>query len=204
MAETLAAWMALDNRMEKASVPASGWTPAAILFCQWKEGDDAVFDQLVEALHPISYRVAFRLLGNREDADDAVQDMFLRFYRGGKSIRNPAGLEAWIYRSTVNAVRSRQARSAYRVESVDAEVALTTASKEAGAEKTLLLRDAVQRALQTLSPKEREVLVLRDIEGLETSEVAAAMRVFEVTVRTHLCRARLRLRQELIAQGIHP
>lgn len=202
MAEALVTWMAVDESREEAARTVQ--TAPSVLLQAWRQGDAAAFESLVTVLHPLAFRVALRLLGNREDAEDAVQETFWRLYRAGSGIRNPDGLQAWIYRATVNAVRSRQARAVRRSEPSDTGDAGSAASQAADAEKVLLLRDAVQRALQCLSPKEREVLVLRDIEGLETSEVAAAMGVFEVTVRTHLSRGRLKLRQELIARGIHP
>lgn len=114
MAEILAAWMALDDRQAAppASVPER--TPAAILLRRWQQGNPSAFDDLVAALHPMIFRVAFRLLGSRADAEDAVQETLLRLYRAGRGIRNPASLESWVYRSTVNAVRGRQARAAHR------------------------------------------------------------------------------------------
>lgn len=151
MAEILAAWMALDDR--RAAPPASvpERTPAAILLRRWQQGNPSAFDDLVAALHPMIFRVAFRLLGSRADAEDAVQETLLRLYRAGRGIRNPASLESWVYRSTVNAVRGRQARAAHHNEALSGEGALAMASEEAGAERSLLLRDALRGALRTLA-----------------------------------------------------
>lgn len=202
MADAAAIWMALEEQPSARSAVC----PDALLsaFAAWKQGDAEAFEAVVEHLHPTAHRVALRLLGNRQDAEDAVQETFWRLYRAGAAIRNPEGLPGWLYRTTVNVARNKHKQHA-RGDAVALEqVEWQTADGRVDAASTLLLREELHRALEQLGTKEREALVLRDIEGLEIAEVAAAMGVFAVTVRTHLSRARLKMQQILKARGIHP
>jgi len=178
--------------------------PLVELLRAWQQGDPDAFDALMLRMHGKVFRVAYRLLGNRSEAEEAAQDVFWRLYRAGRKIREPEALHGWVYRTTVNAARSRGRRLEAQSETASMELAAWSADGEVGTEDRLVLREAVQQALGCLSPKEREVVVLRDIEGLEIADVASAMRVFAVTVRTHLSRARLKLRRELEQRGIHP
>lgn len=202
MADAAAIWMALEEQPPARSAVC----PATLLsaFTAWKQGDAGAFEIVVEQLHPTAHRVALRLLGNRQDAEDAVQETFWRLYRAGGAIRNPESLSGWLYRTTVNVARNKHKQRS-RTDAVALEqVEWQTSDGRADAASTLLLREELHRALEQLGAKEREALVLRDIEGLEIAEVAAAMGVFAVTVRTHLSRGRLKMQQILRARGIRP
>lgn len=181
----------------------TGHAEAAVLFAAWRSGDPSAFDELVDLFHPMVSRVAGRLLAQRADAEDAVQETFWRFYRSGGSLRNPDLLQAWLYRAVVNVSRSIGARARRRAEvGLEHGLAAESPSLESGA--LLALREAIEAALRELTPKEREAVVLRDVENLEIREVAKAMNVFEVTVRTHLSRGRLKLRESLAGKGVKP
>lgn len=133
-------------------------------------------------------RTAYRLLGRMEDAQDACQEVFLRLLRNLDTLDgDPA---AWLYRVTVNVCHDQHRRKLVAVELPD------RADPGPGADRLLELdeRKALLMAgLATLAERERAAVVLRDVEGLTTREVAAILGVEEVTVRSQICGARMKL-----------
>ena len=146
------------------------------------------FERLMAAHQRRVFRTAYRLLGRCEDAQDATQEVFLRLLKNLDSVgEDPSG---WLYRVTVNVCNDFYRRTPpleiseeIRAGGVSAEEALTMD------ERKRLLMDG----LQTLPERERAAVVLRDIEGLSTAEVARIMGVEEVTVRSQICVARVKL-----------
>ena len=136
--------------------------------------------------------VAYRMLARMEDAQDASQEVFLRLHKHRKRIhqeRDPAG---WLYRVTMNVcfdLRKRR-RELPLPENFDVAGPDPVRRLEKEAERTLL-----HEALQLLPEKQRAAIVLRDIEGLSTREVAGILGTEEVTVRSQISTARLRLRE---------
>ena len=169
---------------------------------QWlaaaKAGDLAAFERILVRYEPMVLRTSYRLLGNREDAQDAAQEVFLKLYRYLKRIDETRDLTPWLYRVTVNECRDLRRR---RRES-PLEDAPEPASFEDTAERLIQeeRRSAVERSLRALSPKERVAVVLRDIEGLPAREVAKALGTSEATVRSHVSAARVKIRR--FAEGL--
>jgi RNA polymerase sigma-70 factor (ECF subfamily) len=165
----------------------------ALIFEMARVSDDA-FDQVVRHREAQILRIAYRVLGNWADAEDVAQDVFLRLHRHGLDFANEAALGAWLYRVTVNLCvdRSRRARP------TDQLPELSTGRPSA---ETELLRDERKRrlmlALSTLPAKERAAVVLREIEGLSTTEVAEVLGSSEGTVRGQVSKAMARLRELL-------
>ena len=147
------------------------------------------FEELVAAHQGLVLRTAYRLLGRMEDAQDAAQDVFLRLFRNLRKIEgNP---RSWLYRVTVNVCRD-QHRRRRRVHELDANLA----DPAPGPEGTLALdqrKRLLMQGLQILAERERAAVVLRDIEGLSTAETAAILGVEEVTVRSQISAARVKL-----------
>ena len=150
---------------------------------------DPTFDELVALHQQKVLRTAYRLLGRVEDAQDASQEVFLRLLKNLHKIQgDPQG---WLYRVTVNICNDHHRRRPAVMEpppdladgAPDPERVLTDG------ERKRLLMDG----LQTLPERERSAVVLRDIEGLSTREVAAILSVEEVTVRSHISSARVKL-----------
>ncbi len=150
------------------------------------------FEQLVLEHQQMVQRVAYRLLGRLEDAQDAAQEVFLRLFRNRARIG--ADPKAWLYRVTVNVCNDhhRRKRAVPRSIEMDMEVPDPVPNPERlvsiEQRRRLLLA-----GLGTLPERERTAIVLRDIEGLSTAEVAAILGVEEVTVRSHAASARLKL-----------
>ncbi len=160
-----------------------------------KTGNVAAFEALLRLYEVRVARTALRLLGNRQDAQDAAQEVFLRLHRQISRIESAGNLSGWLYRVTVNASYDilRKRRSSVSIE--DARLAVeSSAEAEAGRDQQ---RRLVAEALQTLPEKERAALALRDIEGLSTQEVAGILGSSEATVRSQVSTARLKIRKFL-------
>jgi RNA polymerase sigma-70 factor (ECF subfamily) len=140
--------------------------------------------------------LALRLTGNLDDAQDAAQEVFLRLHRNLRRLQADA-IAPWLHRVTVNvctdAMRRRNSRAAV---SIDRDHRSPEPGPEADAERGRK-RDLLAAALGRLGEKERAALVLRDLEGLSTAEVAAALGSSEATVRVQISKARLKLREWL-------
>jgi RNA polymerase sigma-70 factor (ECF subfamily) len=154
----------------------------------------ADFDQLMRRYERLVLVTALRLLGRMEDAQDVAQEVFLKLYRHRQRLETPAATSAWLYRVTVNACHDLRRRAVRRVPVDDAvEVASTDADpheRSAASER----RRALELSLRSLPEKERAALVLRDLEGLSTSEVARVLGSTEATVRSQVSKARVKVK----------
>jgi len=141
------------------------------------------FDQVVRQREAQVLRTGFRILGNWADAEDVAQEVFLRLHRHGLDFSHDAAVGAWLYRVTVNLCfdRTRSKRPFQELPELP--------SQGRSAEASVLLEEQKQRlmmALAMLPVKERAAIVLREIEGLSTAEVAEALGSSEVTVRSQI------------------
>lgn len=167
-----------------------------------KAGDLAAFEQIVIEHERLVYVTALRLLGRPEDAQDAAQEVFLRLYKHLRSFELRSFKEVrrfwpWLYRITVNVCRDAQRRRARGLElSLDDAAEIPSAEPQPGApifeaERRRILTAALAR----LSERERAALVLRDLEGLTSKEVARILGSREGTVRVQIASARLKMRK---------
>jgi RNA polymerase sigma-70 factor, ECF subfamily len=171
------------------------------LLARAKAGDSEAFEILMVRYQQQVLGTALRLLGNQEDACDAAQEVFFRFYKYRHTLQPGRGISAWLYRITLNVCRDLGRRRRR-----GSEVSLNEKRSEGGfdpvssqdLERNLALsedRRILQDALATLPEKARAALVLRDLQGLETGEVARILGVSEVTVRSHISIARVRMKK---------
>lgn len=155
----------------------------------------ALFDELADGV----FTLAFRLLRDRHIAEDVVQETFLAAYRNLGSYRGDGPIAAWIYRIGYN--KSIEAHRRRREEPEDpAELARSMAQVAASAEHEVMRSELIatlDRAIFGLTQPLRAVFVLRDVEGLSTTETAAALDVSESAVKMRLLRARQELRKVL-------
>ena len=169
-----------------------------------QRGEHGAFDELIVRHQGRVLMTARRLLGSREDAQDAAQEVFLRLYRHLHRVDPKRPLLPLLYRMTVNVShdmrRRRHGNSTVAVEDLAAaSEALAPGNLSARTEQKQLLA----AALETLTPKERAALVLRDLEGLSTAEVANALRSSETTVRSQISSARVKIRKFLDRYELH-
>lgn len=167
------------------------------------DGDEAAYEQLVRQYGARMLASALRILENREDAEDAVQEAFRSAFAALNSFRGQSRLGTWLHRIAINAALA--IRRARRQESERSLEALLPRFSEDGwpsetpadwnESAAVLLdqqetRERVMSAIGELPDDYREVLMLRDIEQLDTSETAQALRISEANVKVRLHRAR--------------
>ena len=152
----------------------------------------AAFEIVMEAQERRVIGVALRMLGRLEDAQDVAQEVFLKLYKHFERVEG--SVEGWLYRTTINAcwdlIKSRPRTTELVVEPPAAD----DPRREAQARQEW---GRVERALQRLGERERAALVLRDLEGLETREVARILGVQEVTIRSQIATVRIKLKRML-------
>lgn len=166
------------------------------------------WSELVEEHADSVYRLAFRLSGNPQDAEDLTQDTFMRVFRSLKNYQ-PGTFEGWLHRITTNLFLDMvRRRSLIRMEALPEEYAGVVASKQAEAQPEQAyelnnLDPALERALDSLAPEFRVALVLCDGLGMSYTEIARTLGVKMGTVRSriHRARAQLRAQLELTAEG---
>jgi RNA polymerase sigma-70 factor (ECF subfamily) len=167
-----------------------------------KAGDREAFEQLVRITAADTYTLAYRLTGNEEDAQDVMQEAYLRAWKGLKRYRGDAAFSTWLYRITANCASSHLARrSRNRHDRLDDEHALTDERFDVHLEARLgaaAERERLQDALQTLSPEMRAVVVLRDVYDLPHEAIAAELGISEGAAKVRLHRARRKLRERLV------
>ncbi len=186
-----AAIMDLDTATEQES----GNVKSALL--RVREGDLDAFEELVRCHERLVFGTAKRLLGTTEDAEDAAQEVFLRLFRHRENLDPTRPLVAWLYRVTVNVCHTSGRRSRARPTVPLGHTAETLRATRADPTTRAELEEEhqmVAAGLESLARKERAALVLHDLEELSTVEVAQTLDISEVTVRTHLCRARQKMR----------
>jgi RNA polymerase sigma-70 factor (ECF subfamily) len=160
-------------------------------------GDASAFEQIIMRYEGRVMTLAVRLLGCRDDARDVAQEVFLRAFKYLHRADPQKPLEPWLLRIAVNVCHDASRRQLRRqntfVEAATAEPIDESFDPCSGLERQQE-RLILQRALELLPQKERMAIVLRDVEGLSTSEVAAILQSSETTVRSQVSRGRLRLK----------
>ena len=178
-----------------------------------KAGEAAAFNRLVSERAGDIYALLYRLTEDPEEARDLTQETFLQAFRSVAHFRGDSDLRTWLYRIAVNQARNRWRWWRRRRRDVtvsldaptdaDSDAPLSSRLRDARSddpEEAALARErerALVTALRALSRNYREVVVLRDIEGLSYEEVAAALGISVGTVKSRLSRGRLELRRRL-------
>ena len=184
-----------------------------LLIEQVKGGDHDAFDVLFQRYFSTVYRQAIRLAGNREEAEEVLQEVFLTIYEKAHTFRGAAAFSTWLYRITANAALSKLRRRKKGEElSLDEylpsfredghhlvrpvvdwsnELEQRVASEER--------RRLIQQALDQLAPVDKAVVVLSDLEGLSDREIGSALGLSVPAVKARLHRSRLFLRGKLAA-----
>lgn len=159
-------------------------------------GHTDAFEALMEQTEEKVLRVGWRLLGDREQARDAAQEVFLRVYRSLGSFRQGEDFHAWLYRIAVNVCLDHLRRRGPFHASPDTLECVAAPVEGCDPEDAILLeqrRALLHQAMSLLTPAERSAVVLREIEGLSTASAAAALGVRPVTIRSQVASARAKL-----------
>lgn len=178
-------------------------TSLALLIERAAAGDATAFEEIMISSQQRVMAMSWRMLGNEADARDASQEVFLRVYKYLRRFKQDQDFFAWLYRITINVCRDilkkrrQQTGPILSIAADSDEGVLAIAAEQDDAEQTLLQsqrRELIARAIATLPYKERASIVLRDVEGLSTEEVARILKSSATTVRSQISSARRKLR----------
>jgi RNA polymerase sigma-70 factor, ECF subfamily len=173
-----------------------------------RAGDRVEFARLVEANYEMIYRLAIRMVNDPQDAEDILQETFLKAYRHLKGFDGRSRLSTWLYRIATNEALMFLRRKKLDTISIDETSDTAEGDKEpvqivdwcCMPEEEMMSSEAksyLDQAISKLAPNLRVVFVLRDIQGLDTQEVSQVLDLSETAVKTRLSRARMQLREEL-------
>jgi RNA polymerase sigma-70 factor (ECF subfamily) len=193
---------AIENKGQEAP------SEESILVAAARSGDIGAFESLVRRYDRNVFRIAQHITQNREDAEDVVQDAFLKAYQNLGQFQGQSKFYTWLVRIAVNEALMRlRRRRPERMVSIDEDVKteedsmpreIADWSPNPEQQYTQAeLKDILGKTIQGLPPSFRTVFVLRDVEGLSTEETAAALELSVPAVKSRLLRARLQLRERL-------
>jgi len=199
---------------DSATATTSG--PDTAFVARLQRGDRAAFEELIETYQSVVYGLAYRLLGDAEEARDVAQETFLKAYRHIGSFRGDCGLKTWLYRMTVNQAsnqrrwwRRRHRRDTVSLDAPKGESTNTVGDGiAAGGRSPEQVALAAERhrllleALEALKLDYRTAVVLRDIEELSYEEIAQTVGVPVGTVKSRIARGREELRRRLEEMGV--
>jgi RNA polymerase sigma-70 factor (ECF subfamily) len=180
----------------------------ATLVAQARDGDAPAFSELVKRYEGKVFRLAHHVTQNREDAEDVLQETFLKAYEHLDQFRGDSKFYTWIVRIAVNqALMKLRRRKSDKAVSLDETIdtgednlVREIAAWDENAEQRYSREEIggiLDSAVQSLEPLYRSVFVLRDIEDLSTEETAEALELSVPAVKSRLLRARLQLREKL-------
>lgn len=178
----------------------------------FKKGKQDVFVQLLERYEKKVYNLAYRMLGNREDARDLTQEAFIRSYFALADFRGDSAFATWLYRIATNlcldVLRQRKNKIALSLDEPlqmgEGVLERQLPTCEEGPEEIVEQREfrrLVQQLINTLPEEQRLVLVLREFQELTYEEISATLECSLGTVKSRLSRARGALREKLLASG---
>lgn len=167
-----------------------------------REGDDAAFNQIVQAYRKRILGTIARLISRSEDVEDVGQEVFVRLYFSLDQLRSPEVFEPWLYRLTVNAaydyLRRQRRRAEARLGDLSEKQVMMADAAESGrrheeAERLGKMRDLVDALFANVSEEDRILLTLKEVEGLSLKELEKIYRVNENALKVRLFRARQRV-----------
>src|SRR6266850_3363762 len=163
-------------------------------------GDTVAFEQIMIRSQQKVMALSWRMLGNEADARDASQEVFLKVYKYLGRFKQDQDFFAWVYQITVNVCRDiakRRQLHTDRFASLETTATAGLAAEQEGADEALIAaqqRELIAGAMNTLPTKERAAILLRDIEGLSTDEVARILKSSSTTVRSQISSARRKIK----------
>jgi RNA polymerase sigma-70 factor, ECF subfamily len=173
-----------------------------------QNGDTEAFRELIDLYGPRIYRIAYQTSGNSEDARDIAQEVFIRLHKKLGTFRHTSKFTTWLYRMTVNLSIDYLRKNAGRgIVSIDSDGQTpdfpdTGGLPDAHAELSEL-KGVVAKLTAYLTPNQRKVFVLRDLQDFSTPDIADVLKCSGATVRVHLANARRRIRDALVKHYPH-
>ena len=179
-----------------------------------KQGDERAFQELVHTYQDRIFGLTYRMIGNRQEAEDLAQEVFISVHRGIANYRGEGRFYTWLYRIASNTCKNRikylKGRNFHRSSDIDETPDAHTAGADGptvhlqsivpGPEATMAgsrLEQAIQREIAALDPEHRLLIVLRDIQGMSYADIRRVTGLQEGTLKSRLHRARLALKERL-------
>lgn len=188
---------------KKATTP--GKVTDETLIAQFQKGDVQAFDVLVRRYKDQLLNYVFRFVGNRVDAEDIVQETFLRVYKNKHYYKEIAKFSTWVYTIAGNLakteLRRRKRRKVFSVSNFvnderDFDIPDTAHNPEKEVDGSMK-DDVIQRTIEKLPPKFKEVILLRDVQGFAYEEISQILNIPLGTVKSRVNRGRLKLQEDL-------
>tara|TARA_B110000305_G_scaffold230011_2_gene281673 strand:- start:4000 stop:4647 length:648 start_codon:yes stop_codon:yes gene_type:complete len=183
------------------------------LVLRFKNGDQAAFEEMVSRYWDRIYAMVHQLLRNQQDAEEVTQDAFIRAHRGLVNFRGDSAFSTWLYQIATNLARNRYwywwRRKRDKTISFDqpvgadnstplSEIFVTKSETPEDAAITQELVDNIAEGMEKLSPKHREILILRNVKNLTYEEIADILTISIGTVKSRIARARESLRSKMV------
>lgn len=176
------------------------------LIKKFKAGDESAFEELVKRYQKKVYNTTYRMMGNREDANDLAQEAFLRVYRKLDRFKGNSSFSTWLFTVTTNLCRDEMRKRQRRLQTTSLSEKERNIPDEMMSPEDLSLqrelRDKLQQVIDKLPNKHREVIILREFQGLSYDEIAEVTGVSMGTVKSRLSRARRSIKQELKSRNL--
>ena len=168
-----------------------------------KQGDADAFALLVQTYETSVYRLALRMCGNAHDAEEVAQEAFMAAWKGLPSFRGESKFSSWLYQLTTNeAINFLRKEKRHRAATpLEDEIEPATGDTAHQAAETKELHQALQQALEALTPEHRQIFLLRQMRQLSYEEIGRLLGLESGTVKSRLNRAKKQLRQNLLQQG---
>jgi len=182
------------------------------LVARFKSGDESAFNEMVSRYWGRIYSMVLHLLRNQQDAEEVTQDAFIRAHRGLANFRGESAFSTWLYQIATNLARNRYwywwRRKRDHTVSIDQPIAADNdtplsevfAAELETPEDATVTQEFVSRiaeGMEKLSPKHREILILRNVKNLSYEEIAEILGISVGTVKSRIARARESLRAKL-------
>jgi len=175
------------------------------LIARFQQGDVQAFDTLVRRYKDQLLNFVYRFVGNRSDAEDIVQETFLRVYKNKHYYKEIAKFSTWVYTIAGNLakteLRRRKRHKIFSVSNfVNEERDYDIPDKEHSPERQVdgtIKEDIIQKAIEKLPPKFKEVIILRDVQGFAYEEISQILNIPLGTVKSRVNRGRLKLQEDL-------
>ena len=170
------------------------------------QGDEAAFELLMRAHESRMYAVSLRMCGNREDAQDCLQEAMLRIYRAMSNFKGQSSFATWTYRITMNTcldeLRRRKLRTATSLDVLLDTGWSPTDDGETPEQHSVASeqRRMLERAIADLPEDMRAAIVLRDVQGFSYDEIAKMLEANVGTIKSRISRGREKLREVLVRQ----
>jgi RNA polymerase sigma-70 factor, ECF subfamily len=166
-----------------------------------KQGDSEAFRDIVNHYQAFAYAVSYRFLGNTEDSEDVVQEGFIRLWKNFQSYKPEIKLTTWLYRILVNLcldiLKSSQRKHERSARDVEGERNLAHHSATDDDMRSQELHELIQEAASELSPNQKAVFILRDLEDLPVEEVCSILSMSAGNVKSNLYYARHQMSEKL-------